>query len=326
MNIVTKIIAKFDIYQRQHKAVGFPYAVLKKYGDDQAGHQAALLAYYGFLSIFPLLLVLTTVLRLAVRNDDHLRERIINGATMYFPIVGQDLQNSVHGLGGNGIIMIVGLVLTFLGARGVADVLRTSINHIWQVPHYRRSSFPHAILKSVLILLVGGAGLILAPLISSYAVSVGGHGLLMRLVALVVTVGILFGMFLALVRISLPNRIPSRELWPAAAIASIGLLILQLAGVYLVKHQVKHLSSLYGTFAIVLGLLYWLYLQAQVLMYAVETASVRALALWPRALDQQYLTPEDRKAFQLYARRSRFHKSEKIEVISQPPAEPPAHN
>lgn len=318
MNVITRVVDWFDGFQRRHHFVGFPLAVLKKYGDDEAGHQAALLAYYGFLSLFPLLLVLTSVLKQVIRGNAQLRETIISGATTYLPVVGNDLQQSVHGLHANGVALAVGLLLTFFGARGVADALRTGINHVWQIPYVRRSGFPASILQSFAILLIGGIGLILAPLLSGYAVSVGGHGLVIRALALLLTLVILFVVFLLLVRVALPTRVPARDLWPAAAISAIGLTLLQAFGGYLLTHQLHHLSNLYGTFAIVLGLLYWLYLQAQLLFYAVEIASVRALKLWPRALDQQRLTLEDRRAFRLYARRNRYHPEETVEVSTKP--------
>ncbi len=317
MNIIERFIDKVDSFQRRHKALGFPLAVIRKYGDDQAGQQAALLAYYGFLAIFPLLLVLTTILKLLVRQDDSLRTRIIDGATAYFPLVGNDLQQSVHGIGSTGIALVIGLAFALFGARGVADALRNGINHIWQIPYVRRSGFPHNILKSFLSMGIGGVGLVLAPLINGYAVSVAGHGVFIRIVTLLLSAGILFGVFLLLVRIALPDKVKSRQLLPAAALASVGMMVLQLSGGYLLTHQLKHQSSLYGTFAIVLGLLYWLYLQALVFYYAIETASVRALRLWPRALNQQQLTKADRRAYKLYAQRNRFHKKEKVEVMTQ---------
>jgi YihY family inner membrane protein len=317
MNAIQRTIDWFDQLQRRRKLLGFPLAVLKKYGDDQAGHQAALLAYYAFLAIFPLLLVLTTVVKVLVRGDDALSHKIINGATQYFPVVGDELQRNVHSLGGSAWILAIGVVLTLFGARGVADILRNGINHVWQVPRYSRSGFPHNFLKSFATIAVGGAGLLLAPIISGYAVTVGGHGWLARLIALLITLGILYLMFLTLVKIALPTRVPVSDLRPAAIISTIGLALLQVAGSYILTHQLRHFNSLYGTFAVVLGLLFWLYLQAQLFFYALEVASVRALGLWPRALDQARLTAQDKKALRLYVLRNKFYAGSKISVVTE---------
>jgi hypothetical protein len=94
-------------------------------------------------------------------------------------------------------------------------------------------------------------------------------------------------------------------------------MILQALGTYLITHELKHFNNLYSTFAVVLGLLYWLFLQTQIIVYAIELDSVRVLGLWPRAINQEDLTPEDRKAYRLYAHRNRFHDEEEIEVTTK---------
>ncbi len=317
MKLIDSLVTRFDALQRRHKSVGFPLAVLKKYGEDQAGHQAALLAYYGFLAIFPLLLVLTSVLKILVHNNETMRERIVSSATVYLPIVGDSLEQSVQSLNSTGVALAIGLVLALFGARGVADAFRSGINHVWQIPYLRRSSFPRNLLQSFGILTVGSLGLVLAPLLSGYVFSLSNRTWVLVPLVLALSFAILFGMFLALVRIALPGRIHIRELFPAAVLATVGLMTLQIVGSLIVSRQVQHLDNLYGTFAIVLGLLYWLYLQSQVFFYAIETASVRALGLWPRAVDQQKLTTQDRKAFRLYARRNKYHPEEVIEVTTK---------
>lgn len=314
MNIFQNTVGWIDGYQRRHKFIGFPLAVIKKYGDDQAGHQAALVTYYGFLAIFPLFLILTTVLKVLIRDDTQLRTKIVEKATDYFPLVGNDLQQNIHTLGSTGWILAIGVALTLFGARGVADVLRNGINHVWQVPHDKRSGFPHGQLKSLAILTVGGAGLLLAPIVSGFAVSIGGHGPIPWVVGSLITIAVLYLMFLTLVRIALPTRIRLGELRPAAIISALGLVIVQQLSTLLLRHQLQRFDNLYGVFAVVLGLLFYLYLQAQVFFYAMETASVRALRLWPRALDQAHMTPEDKKALRLYAERNTFNTETNVNV------------
>src|SRR6516164_9299581 len=76
--LVNRIIAWADRLQRRHGVLGFPYAVVKKYGDDQGGREAALITYYGFLSIFPLLLVGVAVLSRVLTDHAVLRQRLID--------------------------------------------------------------------------------------------------------------------------------------------------------------------------------------------------------------------------------------------------------
>jgi membrane protein len=66
--------------------------------------------------------------------------------------------------------------------------------------------------------------------------------------------------------------VPARNLRPCAILAAVGWEILQLSGGYFSGHQLKS-NSAYGAFGIVLGLLAWLDLQAQLTLYLVELKS-----------------------------------------------------
>ena len=80
-----------DDFQQRHRWLAFPVAVAKKYGEDQAGHRAALLAYYGFFSLFPLLLVAVTVLGFVLQGRSDLGERIVDSAVAQFPVIGDEI-------------------------------------------------------------------------------------------------------------------------------------------------------------------------------------------------------------------------------------------
>jgi YihY family inner membrane protein len=315
MNVIQKVVNRFDGFQRRHGFISFPLAVMRKYGEDEAGYRAALLAYYGFLSLFPLLLVLTTILKV-LHSDNELRQRIIHHVTDYFPVIGNELSSNVHTLGNTGLTLAIGIVLTLYGARGVADVLRSTVNHVWQVPHNKRPGFPNSLFRSLGIIIFGGLGLIVAPIISGYTFGFG-HNLFFRIWTLVLTAIFLFTIFQFVARAASAVRRPFKDVWVGSAVATVLLMILQALGTYLITHELKHFNNLYSTFAVVLGLLYWLFLQTQIIVYAIELDSVRVLGLWPRAINQEDLTPEDRKAYRLYAHRNRFHDEEEIEVTTK---------
>src|SRR5687767_4395966 len=134
MNKLQQIIASVDTWQRKRSFTAFPYAVIKKYGEDEAGYQAALLTYYGFLSLFPLLLVITTLVSLFGDQSEVLRTTVVSAITDYFPVFGDQLSSKIQGIDKSGAPLIIGIILTLYGARGVADVFRTGVNHIWQTP------------------------------------------------------------------------------------------------------------------------------------------------------------------------------------------------
>lgn len=316
MNIAQKTFRWLDLQQQKHKALGFPLAVVKKYSDDQASRHAALLAYFAFWSLFPALLLLTTFAQVLIRNNPDLRESVIESATTYFPIIGDQLQSSVNSIDGTGWVIVIGVVLLVYGARGVADSLRNSVLHVWQVSRYRRGKFPRNQLKNLAILCVMGAGLVLAPVVAGYVVA-ATQNIFGIALAIAMALAILYLMFLSVVRIILPNKIPVRDLRPAAILSTLGLAVLQLVGFLIVTRQLKHFDSLYGVFAIVLVLLFWLYLQAQIIFIALEVASVRALRLWPRAFDQSHMTEQDKRALQMYARRNQYARNYKVTL--EPP-------
>lgn len=297
-----------DSWQRRYSSIGFIPAIIRKYLDDEAGYRAALLAYYGFLSIFPLLLVLTTVFRIVLYNDSALSERIIRSAVNYFPAVGHSLQTSVHSLGTTGLALIAGVLLSLFGARGVADVLRNSFDHIWQVPYGRRTRFPASLLRSFTIIIVGGLSLAITPVFFGYALAFAPNKVF-GLLSTIFTAFVLFWILIFIMKVGTSTYQPLKRIWVGALVAVISLGTLQSVGSIIVARELQRLDSLYGTFALVLGLIFWLYLQAQVLMFCLEIDSVRHFKLWPRTLapPDTPLTEADRVAYKLYSDRARYH-------------------
>ena len=306
-NPFDRLLATFDHYQRQHGRLAFVVGLIKKINEDEAGQRAALLTYYGFLSLFPLLLILTSVLKLVLRSNEAVRARLIEGVTAYVPVIGGDLQRNVQGFGTTGLAFVVGFAVALYGARGVADVLRGSLDRFWVVPHKDRPDFLRGLLRSAGVIAVGGVGLVLAPIVSGYALGFG-HAVVFRLLSITLMTISLFWVLVLVVKLASSRARPLRAIWRGSAAAAIGLELLQLLGGLIVTRQLKHLDSLYGTFAIVLGLFYWIYLQAQVIMYGFEFDTVRAFRLWPRSL-QGTLTEADHQADDLYAKRSQFRRN-----------------
>ena len=312
MNRLEKIIAVVDHWQQNNRLTAFPYAVVKKYGEDEAGYQAALLTYYGFLSLFPLLLVLTTLVGIIGGNHEAFKHTILQGLTNYFPSFGDQL-SKVQSIHKSGLALVVGVLFTLYGARGVADAFRNGVNHIWETPKSKRPGFPQSNLQSLAIIGVGGGGFLLASITSGFAAA-AGHGLLFRLLSTLLNLVILFWVFRRLLSLALPGVLPARNTRSGAAAAAIGLVTLQLLGSLILKNELKNLNAVYSIFALSLGLLFWLYLQAQTIYYAVEIASVRSLKLYPRGLQANHLTPADKRVYKRQVLREKQLESEKIET------------
>jgi membrane protein len=314
MNAVEKLVNWVDRAQQDHTWLAFPVAVWKKFGDDQAGNLAALIAYYGFAALFPLLLVLVTVLDIVLRNDPALKDKVLDSAFGQFPVIGPQLQSSVHGLNETGPALVIGLVLTFLGARGVAGAAQNALNTVWGVPMFRRPGFPWNMLRDIALILAVGIGLLATTLLSglaaSAAKSMGGGG---QAGAIVVSLVLNIGVFWYGFRLATAKEIGTREMLPGAVLAAIIWQILQLLGTFLVARTLAHSSSLYGVFGIVLGLLAWLYLQAQFTLYAIEANVVHARRLWPRSLAPPPLTEVDARAYAMYAKSQERRPEQQIE-------------
>src|SRR6186997_699135 len=105
MQAAEKLLRRVDEQHQQRAWIAFPYAVMKKFGDDQAGNLAALIAYYGFLSLFPLLLVLVTLLGMFLRNNPGLQGTIRTSALANFPVIGDEISKNVHSLRGSGLAL-----------------------------------------------------------------------------------------------------------------------------------------------------------------------------------------------------------------------------
>lgn len=283
MNKSQKLLRSLNRLQKKNHASAFIVAVIKKYNDDNAGRHAVLLTYYSFLSIFPLLLILTTIVDSVSRSNAHIRSIVIKGLTNYFPLLGSQLSAHVHEIHATGIALVTGLLFILYGTKGVANAFTNGVQNIWEIPDSHRDKFPKTLYKNLPLVLFGGVGLIVASVLASLTSS-AGKGTDFRVLAVAINLFILFWLFRLLLDLSLPRHVSFKETRAGAAAAAIGLVTLQIIGGYVLAHELKHLSALYSYFAVTLGLLFWLYLQSQVLYYAIEVAIVSSRKLWPRDL------------------------------------------
>ncbi len=309
-----KLISRADRLQQRSRLLAIAVATLKKFGDDQAGNLAALIAYYAFASVFPLLLVTYSILDIISRNNANLGDRLTTALHQY-PVIGTHLgPTASRGLDKTGLALIVGILLTLYGARGIANAIQNAMNTVWGVPRYQRPRFPWSILRSFGVIAVLGPGVIVTIALSSAAGGTGHlPGALARIAAVAVSLVLNVGLFWLGFRIATSKQIATRDLRLSAILAAVVWQLLQLLGGYFIGHQLKT-NSAYGAFAVVLGLLAWFYLQAQITLYVTELNVVRVRRMWPRSLAPPPLTDADLRAYTLNAQAGRQREDVEIEV------------
>lgn len=284
--MLRNLASGFDRVQQRHRWLGFPLAVWKKFGDDQGSNLVALVAFYGFVSLFPLLLVLITVLDLVLSGHPGLQQHVLNSALVEFPIVGQQILANLHGFHAAGLGLVLGVLGCVLGARGLSGATQNALNTIWGVPRDRRPGFPGSWLRSYALIGVMGLGLLATATLSGFSTWSGGTaiGYGIRVAAVLVSLAVNVALFWVGMCLATAPEVRARQLWLGALLAAVVWQALQLTGTYIVAHQLRHASELYGTFGVVLGLVAWLSLQATLTLYAAEIDVVRARRQWPRRL------------------------------------------
>jgi YihY family inner membrane protein len=306
MKLLDNLIDRADDIQRRTPVLAFPLAVWKKFADDRAGNLAALIAYYTFVAIFPLLLVVVTLLDIVLRHNPELRNHLISSALSAYPVLGPHIKGSVSPLHSTGIALVVGLAGAAFGAYGIAMAMQNALNTVWAVPYDRRPAFPWSMLRGIGLIAVISVGQIVTVTLSGIA---GGLGhLLSGAPAEAVTITIAFvlnvGVFWLAFRLATAAEVSWHELFLSAVLSAASWQVLQLLGGFIIGRSLQRSSALYGVFGVVLGLLAWLYLQAQITLFAAEVGTVRSWRLWPRGL-RPPPTEQDRRAYERYDRADR---------------------
>jgi membrane protein len=309
-------LQRFDRLQQRRPALGFAVAVIKKFSEDQAGQLAALIAYYAFLSLFPLLLVLVTVLGFVLQGNGSLQNDIFNSTLRDIPVIGSTIKSNIHALHGSPTALVVGLVAAVWAGLGVTQASQSAFNRIWNVPFRDRPDFLRSRLRGLVLLgLLGGLSILSIGLTA--LVSIASIGPVTSVLGQVVAVLINLALFLAAFRLLTAAEVSWRELVPGAVMAALFFQLLQLASSYLIATRLHHASEVYGTFGFVLGMIGILYLAAQMTLLAAEINVVHSQQLWPRSLTSP-LTEGDRRALRGHAETQERVEGQDVTVTFDP--------
>jgi len=298
--LVNRIFAWADRVQRRHGVLGFPYAVIKKYGDDDGGREAALMTYYGFLSIFPLLLLGVAVLSRVLADNPELRQRLI---TAIVPAaLRSTVETSLTALPTSTVPFVVGLIGLLFSGTGVVFSASQTLNNVAAVPRRLRAGFWSRYLRVFGMLAALLLGALAVGALTVVVTALPGVPGAERAAAVLGSAVVIFAVLLFGAKVLLARPAPVRALWPAALVGAAAVTLALNLGAPLLARLVSKAGAVYGSFATVAGMFALLYLVNQALVYAAEVAAVRYAGLWPRALDVNRPTAADVRVMTLLAR------------------------
>lgn len=314
------LLDRVDDFQQSHATVAVPIAVYKKFSEDDGGRLASLISYHAFLSVFPLLFVLTTVLSNRLVPDSELSRRIVTTAGGTFLAVGD--QGAITPLQVSGWALAIGVLIGVWNGLAVSNSMQQAMNVVQEVPKTEWPGLIPRLGRNLGLILVVGLGLTLTTIALGFGTSLGGG------VTVVASYVVVFVLDLALIglafRVATVSVMSWRQVIPGAAIAAAAWLLLQVIGSTLLTQKVSGAQQTYGQFAVIVGLLFWFYLLAQITLYCAELNNVLARRLWPRGLRSvlsgQADTEAEVRAYKSYPKRENQAQNATVRVGVEPTA------
>ena len=288
-----------DRYQQQRFLPGFIYGVVKKFGDDEGGRHAALMAYYGFLSIFPVLLIIVATLSRLLVNDPQLRQQLVNAIVppQFRDVVYQGLAS----LPTSGLAFVVGAVTLFGAGLRIVTTAFDTVNHVAGVPFRDRVTGISKWIRTLAMLIVLMIGLIAIGAVTVASQVIPDRAGIQRLGEFIGTIVMTFLLMWIGAALLLPRPPRLKVIWPAALIGSIAIAALLSFGSILLAHYITSSGPIYGSFATIVGLFAFIALICQALVWSAEVVVVRHYKLSPRGFDRDNPTNADKRAMAILA-------------------------
>ncbi len=286
-----------DQWQRRWTPSAFALAVVKKFIDDRGPNLGVQIAYWGFFSVFALLLAFVAILGFLFQGDPAFQKDVRDSALAQMPVIGPQLSANVGSLAGSGVALAIGVVAALWTGLGATLAVGDAFDRLWTVPRVRRTGFVGSRLRGLLLLASAGSLFVVSTTLVGLITDAQIHPALAQVLGVITATGVDLLLFLACFRVLTSADVTTRAVLPGAVVAAIGWLALQAIGGVYVARVVKGASETYGGFAVVVGLLSWLYLGAQLTLIAGEINVVLARRLWPRSMGAT-LGPADQRALE----------------------------
>ena len=306
------LVVKLDEVQKGSTPFGFAWAVLKKFSEDKAGYLAALVGYFGFFSIFPLLIAMVSVLGFVLDDNPDLREDIADSAFDQIPIVGNTLARTIDDVEGSGVIFVIGILAALWAGLKIVDAAQNAMNDVWDLPRDRKVKLVKRRAKglaTLVLLFVGLVGGIAVSAVVSLLPDIPGAG---RLAVVLGTIALNMGLYTVLFKVQTEVKLPWRAHLPGGMLAGFFWWVMQTFGVIYLSRVEESAGPTYGSFASTIVLLTFIFVSAQLIVLSAEVSVVSYRRLWPRALPRCEITEADRRAWQSQAESTRQVPAQRI--------------
>lgn len=305
-------LAKLDRAQQRHEKLAVALATVKKYGEDQSSSLASTIAFWAFFSIFPLFLVLVTILGYVL--PAHRRADVLGRVASFFPLLHP---GTIGSLSGSWWPILVGVLTALWAGSGVVRMTQQAFDEVWEIPRHHRPGLVEQVRRSLFALGTIGFGLVVATIMSGYVtgrdtgINLGWYG---RLGGYLISLALDVGLFVIAFRMLTKREVSYRDVLPGALLSGSAFFILQLISAVIISRYLGKTQGTYGSFATVITILWWFYLQAQVTLFGAQLNVVLAERLYPRSLVGGPGTEADERALQQYAEKAAHYEEQEIET------------
>jgi len=274
--------ATLDRLQRRRPVLAVAVATVKKYGEDGSSNLASMVAFWAFFSIFPLFLVGVTVLGFVLHG--HARHVVLRNLARMVPLLHL---SSVTGLTGSWWALLVGAATALWSGLAVLRAAQVAFDSVWELAGQERSGFVERAARGLVALVAIGAGLVATTLLSGF---VTGDQTAVSLAWWAQAAGYLIAvvldvlLFLLAFRILTSGPVTFRAVLPGALLAGLAFWVLQQGSSLIIARELGKTQATYGSFATVITILWWFYLQAQITLLGAQLNVVLEEHLYPRSL------------------------------------------
>ena len=256
-------------FRERSPAIDFALSGVDGFLRHRTGLYASLLAYYGFISVFPLLAAFTTILGFVLQNNEELQKTIVDSAFANIPFIGSTIQSNPADIHGSVIVLVLSLATSLWAGTRAFVVAQTSMNDIWEVPEADRPKQARKRLLALAAIMVVGTDQIVSGYLSG-VIGVGDQGPVRLLVLVAIAISVNIVALGVSYRILVARPLDRRQVMPGAIAGGLVFSVFQVIGGSFVTRSIKRASPIYGSFATVIALLAWLSLHAMVALIGLE--------------------------------------------------------